>query len=179
MALVKPVTMPDATSLGLLPPRSAWRWHSIALAVLALDLLSKALVSQWLTYGQPLTLLPVFDLILLHNPGAAFSFLADAGGWQRYFFVLISVIASVVIYVWINRLPHRDWITALGLALILGGALGNLHDRVVHGYVVDFLAFHWNHRYFPAFNIADAGISVGAALILWVAVFGQQDTKSP
>lgn len=179
---MKNVTMPnDKKGLDLksLLSSLAWQqrnlpWVLVALAVLALDLITKAWVSGSLDYGQRIQVLPVFDLVLLHNPGAAFSFLAEAGGWQRVFFVVLGVFASLFLWGWMNRLQPQEKLTALALALILGGALGNLHDRILHGYVVDFLAFHWNHNYFPAFNIADAGISVGAALIIWLAFFGKE-----
>ncbi|SFX55089.1 signal peptidase II [Marinospirillum alkaliphilum DSM 21637] len=169
--------MPDALrealhSLKL--RRSSLPWLLLAGVLLALDLISKAWVSNSLFYGQRIEVLPVFDLVLLHNSGAAFSFLADAGGWQRWFFVLLAVVASLFIYGWLNRLQPGEKLTALALALILGGAIGNLHDRFFYGYVVDFLAFHWNQRYFPAFNIADAGITVGAVLLIWQSFFGQQ-----
>ena len=176
MAPVKIAAMPK---LKELLSSLAWQqrnlpWVLVAVAVIALDLISKAWVSNSLDYGQRIEVLPVFDLVLLHNPGAAFSFLADAGGWQRTFFVVLGIFASLFLWGWMNRLKPNEKLTALALALILGGALGNLHDRILHGYVVDFLAFHWNHHYFPAFNIADAGITVGAALIIWLAFFGKE-----
>lgn len=152
-------------------PHAQRRWLGFALALLLLDLITKAWVSEALVYGERNPILPVLDLILLHNPGAAFSFLAGAGGWQRWFFIAIGAIAVAVIWVWMNRLPSKDQLSAAGLSLILGGALGNVIDRVVHGYVVDFLAFHWNFTYFPAFNIADVGITLGAIALIWRSVF--------
>lgn len=150
-------------------------WVIIAGLVVLLDLASKAWISNNFDYGQRLEVLPVFDLVLLHNPGAAFSFLAESGGWQRWFFVVIAAVSCLIIWGWLNRLKPTEKITALALALILGGALGNLHDRFFYGYVVDFLAFHWQHRYFPAFNLADSGITVGAALLIWETFFGAKD----
>lgn len=149
-------------------------WLLITLVIIGMDLATKAWVSSSFTYGQRLEVLPVFDLVLLHNTGAAFSFLADSGGWQRWFFVGIAAVSSLVIWGWLNRLEPTEKITALALALILGGALGNLHDRFFYGYVVDFLAFHWQHSYFPAFNIADSGITIGAILLIWETFFGKK-----
>ena len=147
-------------------------WLLIAVIVIAMDLATKAWVTSHFSYGQRLEVLPVFDLVLLHNTGAAFSFLANSGGWQRWFFVGIALVACLVIWGWLNRLKPTEKITALALALILGGALGNLHDRFFYGYVVDFLAFHWQYRYFPAFNLADSAITLGALLLIWETFFG-------
>ena len=107
-----------------------------------------------------------FNLTLQHNTGAAFSFLSDAGGWQRYFFSGIAVVISVALVIWLYRLPAKQWLLALSLGLILGGALGNLWDRLVLGYVVDFISVHYRGWYFPAFNIADSAITVGAGCML-------------
>ncbi|GLR65130.1 signal peptidase II [Marinospirillum insulare] len=147
-------------------------WVLIAVVVIGLDLATKAWVTSHFSYGQRLEVLPVFDLVLLHNTGAAFSFLAESSGWQRWFFVGIAVVASLIIWGWLNRLESHEKLTALALALILGGALGNLHDRFFYGYVVDFLAFHWQHSYFPAFNLADSAITLGAMLLIWGTFFG-------
>jgi signal peptidase II len=113
----------------------------------------------------------------VHNYGAAFSFLSDAGGWQRYGLSVLAAIVSVIIVVWISRQPVQRWLESLALALILGGALGNLYDRVTLGYVVDFLDFHWSGHHFPAFNVADSGISVGAVLLI-IDVFINRDDGS-
>lgn len=138
------------------------RWLWLSVLVIALDLGAKALASHLLAYGEPLRLLPVFNLTLLHNPGAAFSFLAGHDGWQRWLFALIAVGASVGLTVWLSRLKRGETWLAASLALIIGGALGNLYDRLMHGYVVDFLSFHWGSYYFPAFNLADTAITLGA-----------------
>ncbi|SJZ59436.1 signal peptidase II [Oceanospirillum multiglobuliferum] len=143
----------------------SWLWLSIL--VIILDLGSKAWVSAEFTYAQVLPVWPVFSFTLLHNTGAAFSFLADASGWQRWFFTIIAIVISTVLLVWLKRLkPHETWL-ACALALVLGGALGNLYDRVVLGYVVDFLLFHWENSYFPAFNIADSAITLGGIMLAW------------
>lgn len=141
------------------------RWLSIAALVIALDQLSKLWVSGHFSYGEKLYVLGVFDLMLVHNTGAAFSFLSDAGGMQRWLFSIIAVAASIWI-VWLLRRHRQDRLFALALSLILGGALGNLIDRVAYGYVVDFLSFHWEQHYFPAFNLADSAISCGAFLLI-------------
>lgn len=157
-----------ATTVTLSNERTKlWLWYGIALLVVVLDQITKEMATALLEYNSPITVLPVMDWRLLHNPGAAWSFLSDAGGWQRWFFIALSSVVSVVIAVWIARLPRVQWLLAVALSLILGGAIGNLIDRVRFGYVVDFISFHWfNGPHFPAFNIADAGITVGAGLLI-------------
>lgn len=134
--------------------------------IIALDQLTKLLCNARLTYGQPQTVFPGFDLLLAHNPGAAFSFLGDAGGWQRWLFTGISLVVSSVIFVWLLKLPRQHKLQALAMALILGGAVGNLIDRLYLGYVIDFISVYAGSYRFATFNIADAGISVGAALLI-------------
>lgn len=141
-------------------------WLSVSVLLVVLDHWTKFLASSELSYGQPVEVLPVFNLTLQHNPGAAFSFLADAGGWQRWFFTAISLLVSVILLVWLIRLKPADKLMAASLAFILGGAVGNLWDRLVLGYVVDFISVHYNSWYFPAFNIADSAITVGAGLMI-------------
>ena len=141
------------------------RWLGLSTLVIMLDQLSKLWISSHFIYGESLTVLGVFDLVLVHNTGAAFSFLHDAGGMQRWLFSVIAVVASVWI-VWLLRRHAAQTLFALALSLILGGALGNLIDRIAYGYVVDFLHFHWNGHYFPAFNIADSAITCGAFLLI-------------
>ncbi len=145
---------------------AALRWYALALLVVVLDQYSKHLASTLLDYGRPVEVFSWFNLTLQHNTGAAFSFLSSAGGWQRYFFSLVACVISLVLVVWLYRLPRGQWLLALSLALILGGALGNLWDRLALGYVVDFISVHYGGRYFPAFNLADSAISVGAACML-------------
>lgn len=142
------------------------RWLWLAVAVIALDLGTKALASAMLTYANPVPVMPLFNLTLLHNTGAAFSFLADADGWQRWFFVGLAVAVSVFLVVWMKSLRRGETWTAIAIALILGGALGNVYDRVVHGYVVDFLHFYWRDYHFPAFNLADTAITIGAGMMI-------------
>ncbi|WP_439510687.1 signal peptidase II [Marinimicrobium koreense] len=152
--------------------KSAWRWYALAIAVIALDQISKHWVSAALTYGEPVVFTPFFNFTLLHNPGAAFSFLSDAGGWQRWFFTVVAAVVSVVLVIWLARVSEKRY-EALALALILGGAIGNLYDRVVLGYVVDFIVVHYQDYYWPAFNIADSAITVGAVLLILDMLFGK------
>lgn len=148
-----------------------WLWYLLAAGVFVLDHLTKWMASNALVYGQPVEILPVFDLMLVHNRGAAFSFLSDAGGWQRWFFAFIAIGVSGWIVWWLRSLPAGKAFLATGLALILGGALGNLVDRLVLGYVVDFLSVHWGPHYFPAFNLADSAITVGAGMMIIDSLF--------
>lgn len=141
-------------------------WYLLAVVVLVLDQLSKGWVVAHLEYGRPWEIARFFNLTLLHNTGAAFSFLSDAGGWQRWFFSAIAAVISVVLVVWLARLKDANRLESLALALVLGGALGNLYDRATLGYVVDFLVVHYEHYYWPAFNIADSAIVAGAGLLL-------------
>lgn len=143
------------------------RWLWLSAVVIVLDLGTKALASAMLVYGQPVEVLAFFNLTLLHNTGAAFSFLAGHDGWQRWFFALIAVGASIGLTVWLTRLKAHETLMAAALALIIGGALGNLYDRLMLGYVVDFLSFHWNDYYFPAFNLADTAITLGAIALIF------------
>jgi signal peptidase II len=149
----------------------------LALFMVLLDQWTKSLANAHLTYGRPVEILPVFNLMLAHNYGAAFSFLSDAGGWQRWFFTSISAVVSVVLVVWTYRLKSHESLLAIALAFILGGALGNLWDRALLGYVVDFISVHYEQRYFPAFNIADSAITIGAGLMI-VDMFIHPDKSS-
>ena len=143
--------------------RLHWLW--LSLVVIVIDLLSKAWMSHHLIYGEPRVILPVFNLTLLHNTGAAFSFLAGESGWQRWLFVALAVAVSAVLARWLTVTAKGDRWLPCAIALVLGGALGNLYDRVVQGYVVDFLQFHWQNHYFPAFNLADSAITIGAVML--------------
>jgi len=150
----------------------------VAVIIVALDQWTKHLASTELSYGLPVEILPVFNLTLQHNTGAAFSFLADAGGWQRWFFTIVSAVVSIVLVVWISRLRSEQLLMIASLSCILGGAMGNLWDRVVLGYVVDFISVHYESSYFPAFNIADAAITIGAALMILDMILNPEQHKS-
>lgn len=141
-------------------------WYGLALLLVLLDQYTKALASSSLEYGQPEQVFWWLNFTLQHNTGAAFSFLSDAGGWQRYFFSGIAFVISIALAIWLYVLPRGQWLLALSLGLILGGAVGNLWDRVALGYVVDFVSAHYQNHYFPAFNLADSAISVGAVCLL-------------
>lgn len=144
---------------------SRYKWFGITAIVVALDLYTKYLIQQAFKYGEHLTINSFFDLVRYHNEGAAFSFLANAGGWQKWFFTGISIIAVVLItYLILKSLNNK--LFCLGLALVLGGALGNLYDRITLGYVVDFLYFHYEQLAWPAFNVADSAICAGVGLLL-------------
>jgi signal peptidase II len=143
---------------------AAWLW--LSLVVIVLDQATKFLVTRFFELYERVEVLPVLDFTLLHNTGAAFSLLADAPGWQRWFFIGLAGAVSVLLTVWIWRTPRGEKMLPLALALILGGAVGNVIDRIVHGYVVDFIHAHWGDAYFPAFNIADSAITIGAVLLI-------------
>ncbi|HUI98611.1 MAG TPA: signal peptidase II [Usitatibacter sp.] len=150
-------------------PRGWTRWLLVSAAVVALDLLTKAWVSAVFAPGEGRDLAPFLRLVLVYNKGAAFSLLADAGGWQRWFFTALAIVIAVAIVVALRR-QHREPLAAAALALVLGGALGNLWDRLTLGRVVDFVLVHWNEHAFPAFNVADSAITIGVAALLWESV---------
>jgi len=147
--------------------RSGIRWLWISLLVIVVDQLSKLWIERTMSLGDSFVVLPILDIVRAHNTGAAFSFLADAGGWQRWAFTLLAVGVSIALVFWMRKLAlATQGLLAFGLTLILGGAIGNVIDRVEHGYVVDFVHAHWGPHYFPAFNVADAAISIGAVLVI-------------
>jgi len=142
------------------------KWLWVSGVVIVLDQLTKLWASSALNYAEPVPVIPFFNLTLLHNTGAAFSFLSTAGGWQRWLFALIAVVVSAVLLIWLRRLkPGQLWL-ALALTLVLGGALGNVIDRLYFGYVIDFLDFYYGRWHWPAFNVADMAISVGAVMLI-------------
>ena len=142
------------------------RWLRLTLLVVILDQVSKHAAVQWLSLHQALPVLPGFNLTLVHNTGAAFSFLSDAGGWQRYFFIILTVSISLIMLVWLARLPAGRSLLACALSLVIGGAAGNLWDRLQYGYVIDFIDVYYGQWSWPVFNVADTAITVGAALLL-------------
>lgn len=145
-------------------PGFLW-WLMIAAIIVLLDQITKFYMDSTLLYAQRWSILPFFDFTLLYNPGAAFSFLADGSGWQRWFFTAIALIATVLIVHLLRKTPQQK-LFCTSLSLILGGAIGNVIDRVLHGHVVDFLLFYWRDWYFPAFNLADVAITCGAILLI-------------
>ncbi|MGO2234761.1 lipoprotein signal peptidase [Marinomonas sp. UCMA 3892] len=143
------------------------RWWALALILFVLDWVTKQAVVSNLFYGQEIAVFPFFDLTLRYNTGAAFSFLAQAGGWQRWFFSLIALAVVVGISWRLVKIAETNRLESLALTFVLGGAIGNLYDRLVYGHVVDFLQFHWQQSwYFPAFNLADSAITIGVILML-------------
>lgn len=142
-------------------------WISIAVLIFLLDQFSKWWMCEHLSLYHEVPVLPFFSLYLAHNTGAAFSFLSQAPGWQRWFFVGIAFVIGAMIILWMCRLQKQQWLTALALALILGGALGNVWDRLTLGYVIDFLLLHWEQYQWPVFNIADSSICVGAVILFF------------
>jgi signal peptidase II len=147
-------------------PRGRLIWLWLTLAAMALDQWSKHAIERHLPLEGVYRILPVFELTRLHNTGAAFSFLASASGWQRWLFTVLACAVSVALVVWLARLERRANLVAAAIALIIAGALGNVIDRIRFGYVVDFIQVHWHYHYFPAFNVADSSITIGAALLL-------------
>jgi signal peptidase II len=149
---------------------SGWRFLPLSLAVVAADQAAKAWILHNLQPLERVHIFKVLDIVLTYNTGAAFSFLAEASGWQRWVFVLLALIVTSALIVWLRRIDARgQGVLACGLALIIGGALGNMLDRIAIGRVVDFIYVHWGAAYFPAFNLADSAISIGAALLLFDA----------
>lgn len=158
---------PTTQTLATPAPRANALPLLLLAGVLAvIDQITKLFANTRLPYGEPVTVFPSFDLLLVYNRGAAFSFLNDAGGWQRWILAGISLGVSVFLALWLTRLPARQRLLRWALALILGGALGNLYDRISYGYVVDFISVYWGDWRFATFNVADAAISVGAALLV-------------
>lgn len=145
------------------------RWLALSALVAAADLATKAWVSEAFTAGDVRVITPFLNLVLWHNPGAAFSFLAGAGGWQRWFFVAVTVVVGAVLLAMLRK-SGANRLLASALALVLGGAAGNLWDRLTLGHVVDFIQLHAGGYYWPAFNVADSAITVGVAMILWDGV---------
>ena len=159
---------PAASSSG----PSLWLWLGLAAVVILLDQFTKALIVGDFSYGESRVVTSFFNVVRVHNTGAAFNFLAGGSGWQRWFFVALAAVASVVI-VWMLRKHPTQKLFCFAVTMILGGALGNVIDRLLHGYVVDFLQFHWSWLapmfpggYFPAFNLADSAITLGAICLV-------------
>jgi signal peptidase II len=153
---------------GQLPAAaSGWRWLPVTLLVIVLDQLTKAWMAHHFVPFERVRVAPVLEIILTYNSGAAFSMLAEASGWQRWLFVILALAVSAALLVWLRRLSATMHGGLAGaLCLIIGGALGNMIDRLTTGRVIDFIYFHWRYHYFPAFNLADSAITVGAAVLL-------------
>lgn len=153
-------------------------WLLLSALVVVADQLSKTYISRHFLEFEFIRIFPVLDITCMHNVGAAFSFLASASGWQRWVFIGLAVVVSIGITIWLLKLPRGSHaLLAAGLALVLGGAIGNVIDRIRLGYVIDFIHFHWVRAYFPAFNVADSAITVGAACLLLDALFDAKRKK--
>ena len=148
------------------------RWLWLSALLIGVDQWTKAVISGRFELYETLRVLPVFNLVLAHNTGVAFSAFAEGSGWQRWVFSALALVVAAVLVNWLRTLPRREQLTACALALVLAGALGNMIDRLRFGYVVDFLQWHWGEHYFPAFNVADSAITVGAALLILESLFG-------
>ncbi len=142
------------------------KWIGLSAIILILDQWSKITINGSMKLYESIVLIPGFNLTYVHNTGAAFSFLSEAGGWQRWFFAAMAFIISIVLTVWLYRLKKHETLLAVALALVLGGAIGNLIDRLAYGYVIDFLDFYYSSWHWPAFNVADMAISTGVFLML-------------
>lgn len=157
---------------------SQLKWLWLSLLIIVLDQITKLVAENLLPFHQPVNVMPYFDWYLTYNTGAAFSFLADAGGWQRWFFTITSIVISTVIIVWVKKLESDDHLTAISLCLILGGAIGNLIDRIYLGYVIDYIQVWLGTYPWPAFNIADAAIFIGAAVLIVSSFVSPQNAAS-
>ena len=142
------------------------KWLGLSFLAIILDQASKLAIDSSMQLYQSIPVLPYFNLTYVHNLGAAFSFLSDAGGWQRWFFATLAIVISAVIAVWLARLKAHETLLAVALSLVLGGAIGNLIDRLAYGYVIDFLDVYYQNWHWPAFNIADSAITLGVLLLL-------------
>ncbi len=151
------------------------QWLVLAVTVVILDQASKYTAEYLLHYQIPVPVLPSLNWFLSYNPGAAFSFLSDAGGWQRWFFTIMALVVSTGIAIWLSRLSDNSRWEALSLSLILGGAMGNVIDRMVLGHVIDFIQVYYDRWYFPTFNLADSAISVGVAVLIIDSLFLQKN----
>lgn len=156
------------------------RWLWLSLIIILLDQVSKQLVENSLLVFESVSLLPFLNLTLVYNEGAAFSFLSDQGGWQRWFFVFLAGAVTLVLVFWLRRLRNSELWLAVALSLIIGGAVGNLLDRLLFGHVIDFIDVYYRQWHWPAFNVADSAILVGVVLILIDGFFGhkEQDQKT-
>lgn len=142
-------------------------WLFLSVFIVIIDQITKFLITKYLFDAQAIAVFPFLNLTLQHNPGAAFSFLSAASGWQRWLFTGIAISVSILIIVWIYQLKLKDYGNAIGLSLVLGGALGNLIDRIFHGYVIDFIQVYYQQWSFPVFNVADSAITIGAVFIIF------------
>lgn len=154
------------------------RWLWLAIVLLIVDQVTKQAIVALMDYRESIAIMPFFNLTYVHNPGAAFSFLADQDGWQRWFFTIIASLVSALLLYWMAKTPKQDNLIAIAFALILSGAVGNLIDRLMFGYVIDFLDFYVGNKHWPAFNIADSAIFIGAGLMIIDTLKGDNKEES-
>jgi len=152
-----------------------YHWILIAVLVFALDRISKVLAFQHLQIEEPVGIFPMFNLFLTFNTGAAFGFLHEAGGWQEWLFIGVASVVSIFLIIWVFQIKTNHLWLKVALALVLGGTLGNLYDRVVYSHVIDFLDFYYNQWHYPAFNLADSAICIGAIMLI-IDIFMQKKT---
>lgn len=152
-----------------------WHWFALSILIIILDQASKYWVESVLTPYKPMQIIPMFNITLAYNTGAAFSFLSGAGGWHRWFFAGFSLVVSVILMIWLWRTPKKDYLQSLGVSLILGGAIGNLIDRAFDGYVVDFIDVYYEYHHFATFNLADSAICIGAAALILDLIFRKDE----
>lgn len=162
---------------NLLRNKTAFLWLLLSVLIIVFDLWSKGLATESLTLYRPVELNSWLNITLAHNYGAAFSFLSDAGGWQRWLFTGLATVVTLVLIVWLLRLPAGEKLTSAALSLIIGGAVGNLIDRINHGYVVDFIDVYYQNMHWPAFNLADSAITGGVVLLLIDGLFMSRSGK--
>lgn len=170
METVKAASGSDAGRLG------GWLWLILSAVLILLDQWTKAIAVSALDYAVPVSVLPGLNWTLIHNYGGAFSFLSDHGGWQRWFFLVVASAVTLVLVEWLRRTSRRQWLLCLPLALLIGGAIGNLIDRGSLGYVVDFIDVYYGQSHWPAFNVADSAITVGIVLMIAHELFA---TRKP
>ena len=155
-----------------------WRWLWLSAIVVALDQLTKQWVEEAFVLYESLPVTGFFNLTLVYNTGAAFSFLADAGGWQRWFFLVLALVICTYLVYWLLQMKKDQLLLPFAIAMIIGGAIGNVVDRMLHGHVIDFLDFYYQQWHWPAFNLADSAITLGVILFIWDAFFGNEEEKN-
>lgn len=155
------------------------KWLWLSGVIILLDQVTKVIADKTLEMHEYIPVIPgFFNFTLAYNEGAAFSFLSEAGGWQRWFFTALALIVSIILIVWLKRLPNNDRWSAIALACIIGGAIGNLIDRMIYGHVIDFIDWYYKGFHWPAFNIADSAIFIGAALLILASLFGEDPAQN-
>jgi signal peptidase II len=154
------------------------KYLTISAAIIGLDQVTKWLMVSWLALYETVAIMPYFNLTMAHNHGAAFSFLAQAGGWQRWFFTVLALVISTVLVVWLAKLKPEAKLEAISLSLVIGGAIGNVIDRIYYGYVIDFLDIYIGSSHWPAFNVADSAICIGTVLLIIDSIKSEPESQT-